>query len=178
MREWIGTIRTIVNGTTITTALSPSALGNSNLAWEITSNINVGLDAILLNKRVTFSAEIYRRLTNDLLIALALPGSTGYNSFASNAGSVENRGLEFTINAKVLNKQLSWNISSNISFNRNKVINLGGNAQIFGSNTYWIVGSVGLGQPASAAMANHPIGSFYGYKTEGNRPRKCNFLLS
>ncbi len=163
----VGPTRTIVNGTTITTALSPSALGNDNLTWEKTDNINIGLDASFLNKRITFTADVYRRLTKGLLILLALPGSTGYNNYASNAGSVENKGLELSMNAKVLNKKLSWNIASNISFNRNKVIGLGNNAQIFGTNTYWIVGSVGFGQPISVAMAGHPIGSFFGYKTDG-----------
>jgi len=163
----ISYIRTIVNGSNIATAFSPSSFGNENLKWEITSNINLGIDATLMNKRVTFSAEIYRRLTKDLLIVIALPGSTGYNSIATNAGSVENKGLEFTLNAKVLNKKLTWNISSNISFNRNKVLSLGNNAQIFGAGGYWSVGSVGLNQPLNIAMTGYPIGSFYGYKREG-----------
>ncbi|RYC70118.1 TonB-dependent receptor [Spirosoma sordidisoli] len=160
----VGTTRTVVNGI-ILTALAPSGLGNPNLGWETTRQINVGLDVAILKSRLKLGFEAYSRNTSDLLINLTLPGSTGFTSYAANFGKVENKGIEFDADAVILDGELKWNASGNISFNRNKITNLGG-IQLFGAS-YLSVGSIGLGQPANTALEGFPIGAFFGYQVNG-----------
>lgn len=161
----IGTVRTVLNGN-IVTALAPSALGNPNLGWEITRQMNAGIDIGILKSRIKFGIEAYSRKTTDLLINLSLGGSTGYSSYAANFGEVENKGIEFEADAAVLTGDFKWNIAGNISFNRNKLISLGNGVQLFGTS-YLGVGAIGLGQPANTALAGYPIGAFFGYQVNG-----------
>ena len=161
----VGTNRTVVNST-ILTALAPVALGNPNLGWETTRQTNVGLDMVVLKNRIKFGFEAYTRKTQDLLINLTLPGSTGFTSYAANFGKVENKGIEFDIDASILTGDFKWNATGNISFNRNQITQLGNGIQLFGAS-YLGVGSIGLGQPANTAIAGQPIGAFFGYRVSG-----------
>ncbi|MDI9859368.1 SusC/RagA family TonB-linked outer membrane protein [Flectobacillus roseus] len=164
-KDVVGTTRTVLNGAIIT-ALAPTSLGNSNLGWEITRQANVGIDFTILNNKLKFGFEAYHRKTSDLLINLSLPGSTGFTSYATNFGEVENKGLEFEADVMILDGKFKWNAAGNISFNRNKVISLGNGVQLFGAS-YLSVGSIGLGQPANTALAGYPIGAFFGYQVNG-----------
>jgi TonB-linked SusC/RagA family outer membrane protein len=161
----VGTNRTVVNGA-ILTSLAPVALGNPNLGWETTRQSNVGVDMAILKNRIKFSFEAYSRKTQDLLINLALPGSTGFTSYAANFGKVENKGIEFDLDASILSGNFKWNTIANISFNRNEITQLGNGLQLFGAS-YLAVGSIGLGQPANTAIQGYPIGAFFGYKVSG-----------
>ena len=161
----VGTTRTVLNGA-ILTALAPIGLGNSNLGWETTRQANIGIDLAILKSRIKFGFEAYTRNTSDLLINLTLPGSTGFTSYAANFGKVENKGIEFDVDAMILNGNFKWNASGNISFNRNKITSLGNGIQLFGAS-YLGVGSIGLGQPANIAIEGYPIGAFFGYQVNG-----------
>ena len=161
----VGTTRAVLNGA-ILTALAPVALGNPNLGWETTRQANVGLDMVLLKNRIKFGFEAYTRKTQDLLINLTLPGSTGFTSYAANFGKVENKGIEFDLDASILTGDFKWNATGNISFNRNQITQLGNGLQLFGAS-YLGVGAIGLGQPANTAIAGQPIGAFFGYKVSG-----------
>lgn len=161
----VGTTRAVLNGA-ILTALAPVALGNPNLGWETTRQANVGLDMVVLKNRIKFGFEAYTRKTQDLLINLTLPGSTGFTSYAANFGKVENKGIEFDLDASILTGEFKWNATGNISFNRNQITQLGNGIQLFGAS-YLGVGSIGLGQPANTAIAGQPIGAFFGYRVSG-----------
>jgi hypothetical protein len=121
---------------------------------------------VVLKNRIKFGFEAYTRKTEDLLINLTLPGSTGFTSYAANFGKVENKGIEFDLDASILTGEFKWNATGNISFNRNKITQLGNGLQLFGAS-YLGVGAIGLGQPANTAIAGHPIGAFFGYKVSG-----------
>ena len=164
----LGTIRTTVNGT-IVTSLLPSRIGNPDLRWETTRQLNLGADLGMLANRFRLSIEVYRRRITNLLLNQALPGSTGFTTIAANAGEIENKGLEIEAEARLLtaagNGKLTWTVTGNISFNRNRVLNLNG-LQLFGPN-YLSVGALGFGQPLHTAVAGEPIGAFFGYRLNG-----------
>ncbi|MEL7588142.1 MAG: TonB-dependent receptor [Prolixibacteraceae bacterium] len=137
-------------------------IGNSNLHWETTRQTNLGFDMAFLKSRVTFGFEYYNKRTEDLLISLTIPPSNGFGSYNTNQGSVENKGYEFDLKGKLLTGKLKWTMGGNISFNRNKIIDLGGVDSFMGS-AFPVVG----GQSLHIAKVGHPIGAFYGYRIEG-----------
>ena len=155
--------RSVVGGT-INNGLITGNIGNQNLNWENTQQYDGGLDLSFFSGRLTASVDIYSKQTSDLLIQLSMPPSSGYASFSGNIGKLENKGIDISVSALVLpnNSKIKWQSSGNISFNKNKVIDLGG-VQLFGQG-FTISTSQ---QPINTALAGNPIGAFWGYKTDG-----------
>jgi TonB-linked SusC/RagA family outer membrane protein len=108
------------------TGINPTGIANPDLRWEKSAQTNIGIDISLLNNRISATAEYYFKKTDDLLYVLTLPLSSGYTSITGNFASLQNKGFEFSANARILDKALKWNISGNITFNRNKVLDLDG----------------------------------------------------
>ncbi|AFL86305.1 TonB-linked outer membrane protein, SusC/RagA family [Belliella baltica DSM 15883] len=101
---------------------APNQLANPDLKWETTTQTNVGIDIGILNDRFTFTFDYYDKQTKDLLLAVPLPRSTGFNSLVQNFGEMENKGFEVGINGILINKKdFSWDFGFNISQNRNLV---------------------------------------------------------
>jgi len=95
-------------------------LVNSELGWETTTGINMGLDFAVLNSRIHGNIEYYRNNTKDALYSISIPLMTGFSSISTNIGKVANKGIEFTIGATVIKRgDFSWNTSVNFSRNRN-----------------------------------------------------------
>jgi TonB-linked SusC/RagA family outer membrane protein len=140
-----------------------SNLSNSKLHWETTRQTNIGADISLLGNRFSFGFDYYKKRTHDLLISLTIPPSNGYASYSTNQGVIQNQGLELDLKAKALTGIFSWDISGNISRNRNKVISLGEGLNSFVGPTYGAVSS----QSMTIARIGSPIGSFYGYRIGG-----------
>lgn len=137
--------------------LAPSQLANPDLKWETTDQFNVGTDFALLSDRLSFSLDYYTKKTDDLLIARPIPSTTGFTSFTSNVGSMENRGVELGARAQLLQGAaggLSWNVDFNVAKNRNEVTRLYNRDPI----------NSGF---ASRAMEGQPLGVFFGYVTDG-----------
>lgn len=143
-----------------------ASIGNPYLRWEITSQTNFGLDLSVLKARLTFTADAYLKRTNDLLVDVNLPSSVGdVTSIKTNGGTIENKGLEFTISSVNLEeKALTWNTDFNISFNRNKVVELTYTKKTFNGPIYSNNSRVSL------FSEGEPIGLFYGYIAEGVDP--------
>jgi TonB-dependent starch-binding outer membrane protein SusC len=100
---------------------------NPDLKWETTDQYDVGLEGGFFNGKLSFEFDYYYKRTHDLLLTVEIPNQTGYPSRLVNIGEVENKGAELLINARpVTTKNFSWELSFNISANRNKVLNLGG----------------------------------------------------
>jgi len=136
--------------------LYPSSLGDPNLTWEKTKSTDVAIDFGFLNDRITLTADLYYRKTTNLLANLPLPGSTGFTGYTTNAGSMENKGIEIdlhTVNIKT--KDFNWSSSFNISFNKNKILSLANN------NAPYAAGFASYVQVGEAA------GSFRGYRVAG-----------
>lgn len=154
---------TAVYNQALTMAYAQERMSNSLLGWEYTKQYNTGMDLSLLEGRYKIGFEYYYKLTSDLLINLPIPATTGYSSYASNAGQVENKGLEFDLSARIFNGPFKWSTSGNISFNRNKIVKFDGRMKSFNAPA---IGQIN-NQPAHIAKVDYPIGSFYGYKIIG-----------
>ncbi|WP_370723837.1 TonB-dependent receptor [Fibrella aquatica] len=136
-------------------------LANQDLKWESVEMSNIGLDASLLNGKVSFSFDYFNNLTRDMVLNRPIPPSMGYDEAPlANVGSVRNRGVEFQAGYQATKGALTWSLSGNLSAVRNKVISLGdeGNT-IFGGDWY--------GDNLSRTEVGQPIGYFYGYQTDG-----------
>jgi TonB-linked SusC/RagA family outer membrane protein len=147
----------------------PSSIQNNDLKWEETEQTNIGIDVSILKSRVTISADAYIKNTNDLLLYVPLPRSTGFDAGLQNAGSLQNKGLEFQLNTKnFLRKSFQWETDFNISINRNKVTNLVGQTLFAGA-------VAGRGD-VSYTTEGEPIGLFYGYVADIVDPATGNLL--
>lgn len=143
---------------------APTALANPSLRWESNSTKNFGLDLSLFRNKVQFTMDIYKNTSKDLLLAVAIPPTTGYTSQLQNIGSTSNRGIEFQINAiPVQKKDFTWNSNFNISFNKNRIESLGGVDQLT-RNSGW-QGSDGVDD--YLVKVGQPAGLMYGFVTDG-----------
>jgi TonB-linked SusC/RagA family outer membrane protein len=135
--------------------LAPYQLANPDLKWERTSATDIGLDMSFLQNRLYLSADVYYRHTTDLLLPQPLTYDTGFISYSANLGSLENKGLELaltTVNMQDDGDGFNWTTNFNISFNRNKVLDIANPSP------------TGLAQGfASRLQAGQPLGAFYGY---------------
>lgn len=143
-----------------------TAIGNPDLKWETTDQTNVGVDLSFFNSRVNFTADVYRKKTNDLLLYANLPLSLGYDNAFKNIGSVQNDGVEFTINTITYkSRNFTWSTNFNISFYRNKVLKLAENQNTLSSTIGWDFNYTGI--PAYIAQIGQPLGLMYGYLWDG-----------
>lgn len=144
----------------------PTAIGNPDLKWETTAETNLALDLSVLKNRISLTTEVYRKKTKDLLLLASLPLSSGYSSAYKNVGSVENKGLEFTLNTtNVKTNKFSWTSSFNIAFNKNKVLSLTENQESFSSIITW--DNNWNSYPAYIVKLGQPLGLMYGYIWDG-----------
>lgn len=141
-------------------------LGNEDLKWETTEQMDVGADIGFLNDRISATVDVYRKNTRDLLLQAQLPTSTGFTSAMKNIGSVRNEGLEIAVFATpVRNESFSWSSGFNISFNRNKVLALTeGQDKLFFTPSFE---SQYNANPLYISEIGRPAGMFYGYIWDG-----------
>jgi TonB-linked SusC/RagA family outer membrane protein len=145
----------------------PSQIPNPDLKWETTSNFNAGVDIGVLNSRVNLSVEYYYNLTTDLLLPRPIPGSSGFSSVWANVGSLYNRGFEFMLNTVNVDRSFRWTTDLNLSFNRNRVLELY-NDQPFTDE----------GRGNNAVIVDEPVGIFYMYESLGVDPSTGDLVFS
>ncbi|OON69132.1 hypothetical protein B0919_10515 [Hymenobacter sp. CRA2] len=135
--------------------LAPTQLGVRDLSWEKVEETNAGIDLGFFQDRIGFSANVFKRNNNDLLLNRPLPLTSGYASVTQNIGNLENKGLEFEVTSQNVKSDngLNWTTNFNISFIRNKVTKLYNNAPI-------------LQGFASRVAVGEPLGSFFGYRVD------------
>jgi TonB-dependent starch-binding outer membrane protein SusC len=110
---------------------APNQVENPDLTWEINKPMNVGIDAVIWDGRVTLNADYYIRKTENLILNDPLSRTSGFNSVSANVGSMENKGWEFQVNIiPVRTKDFTWDFTFNIALNKNKVTSLRNNADI------------------------------------------------
>ncbi|MEI7499593.1 MAG: TonB-dependent receptor [Bacteroidota bacterium] len=158
-----------VFGTTLVpvSAGSYGVNGNSGLKWEVTTQFDVGLEMGLLDDRLTAEFDYYRRVTDDILIYLATPGYLGNGPGALvpfNAGSVLNRGFEFNVGWRDQIGKVKYNVSVIGSTLHNEMLTIGGTS---GADSELRGGYLGNGIPVTRTVVGIPLGSFYGYQTDG-----------
>ena len=104
----------------------PSRIANPNLTWEKTTMYNAGLDMAFFKNRLSVSLEGYLSYTEDLLLSLQLIQSTGYSSRMTNIGRTSNKGLELTIDGRIIEKKkLGWSAQLTVSHNKQMVEDIG-----------------------------------------------------
>lgn len=127
-------------------------LGNPNLRWEKTREINIGADFTLFKGRLSGALDVYSRQTKDLLFNVNIPNVTGFETITSNIGGVSNKGIELTLTSTNINSGgFKWNTTFNFSRNVNKITELLGNGDLINSNLF----------------IGHSINSFYDYRYNG-----------
>lgn len=131
-----------------------SNIGNPDIKWEQTSQINLGIDLSFFKNRLKVSFDFYNKYTDGLLYSMNMPLETGYSTMRINMGSIKNTGYEVTATGDIIRtKDFSWRSSFNFSVNSNEIIELGGEDYV--ADGGWLVA---VGQP---------IGQIYGYKSLG-----------
>jgi len=140
-------------------------LGNQALKWESSSQVNFGIDLGFFNERLTITSDIYRKQSLDLLMNAALSLSTGYERAFKNIGSIRNEGLELTVGFIPIKKSFEWQSEFNISFNRNKVLELVDNQSSLFSYQPW--GADWENIPAYMAKLGAPVSQMYGFVSDG-----------
>ncbi|TCS90232.1 TonB-linked SusC/RagA family outer membrane protein [Anseongella ginsenosidimutans] len=137
-------------------------LANPDLKWEKTAQFDVGAELGLYNGRISLEADYYYRKTTDMLLDAPVPQTSGYATIRRNIGSMENKGLELALRTvNIETDRFSWNTSFNISFNKNKVLELATRADIFG------VGGPGITNETSIIREGEPAGAFWGLNRLG-----------
>ena len=152
--------------------LGVKGINNSELKWEKTESINVGVDFGLFNSRISGSVDVYSKTTKDLLVDIALPGSTATSFLTVNRGEIGNKGVEATLSLDVIRKKdFKWNIGGNIAFNKSIINKIGSQVGDYGS-----LGAIVAFQGNSAGdhfgspnifIEGEAPGLFYGFKTDG-----------
>jgi TonB-linked SusC/RagA family outer membrane protein len=137
---------------------APTVMPNPSLTWETTQQYNLGLELGFFNNRILFSTDAYLKKTKDLLYNVPIPGTSGFEYITQNIGSIENRGLEFSLQTRNLEGAFRWSTNVNMSLNRNKVTSLPKNLLTNGhiQNGNFHILKEGL-----------PIGVFYGWSFLG-----------
>ena len=107
-------------------AIVPNTLSNNNLRWEKSNQVDVNLDIAFLKNRFAAGINYYYKTSNDLLLNISIPTSSGYAQILQNKGKLENKGLEITLNTKNIEGKFTWYTDFNIAFNRNKVLDVDG----------------------------------------------------
>ncbi len=151
----IQTIQYNFNGTQVN-AIAPSVMPNPNVRWEEVEQYNVGADLSLIDSRINLSLDAYIKNTNDMLVNMVVPISTGYSDInvpKINAGKMRNKGFEVSVSSRNLEGEFSWNTSLNASYNKNEIIRLNGDVPMYFDNNIHAVG--------------RPVSSYYGYVTNG-----------
>jgi TonB-linked SusC/RagA family outer membrane protein len=142
----------------------PNRLGNPNLLWETTSSTNLALDLGLFNNRISATVEYFHRTTKDLLLQVQTPPSTGFSNFFDNVGTLSNKGIELTLDVKVINKRnFSWSLGGNLTIATNLVEKL----RTDNPNEFYNGSLLSNQIPTIRVTSGRPLGSFYGYQVIG-----------
>ncbi|WP_172594300.1 TonB-dependent receptor [Mariniphaga sediminis] len=154
------------NETTLTPYIVPnSILSNPELKWETTITRNLGLDFGLFDQRLSGSFELYKNTTQDLLMKATIPSSSGYSIQWQNVGQTSNKGIEFALNASIIEKKdFRLSMSFNIAFNKNRIDKLG-EMERWQETSGWTSND----GPTEDYLIEEggKVGLMYGYETEG-----------
>ena len=145
--------------------LRPSAY-DDGIKWETTTTTNIGIDFGFLKDRITGAVDYYVRNTKDLLNEIPVPAGTNLSNYVvTNIGTMENRGVEFSLDLKpVVTKDWKWDIGGNIAFNKNKITKL--NAYADPAYLGVLTGSIagGVGNTVQIHSVGYPMNSFFVYQ--------------
>ena len=143
-------------GGALSSGAAATAYSDPNTSWETTTTYNVGLDANLFRNRVSFSADVYKKYTTDILRVVNIPDQIGLTGPSRNVGTVQNTGVELTLGYSNNIGDFNYSFNGNVSYNRNKVVDLHGEI-LYGFNT----------NLATITQAGYPVNSYFIYDAIG-----------
>lgn len=152
---------TLYNGAS---GVGPSQLGNPELKWESTREINLGTDISLFDGRIQATADVYYNKTYDLLLSRPYASTTGFSSVFENVGEMANKGFEFGIVTVNIDKQVKWTTDINLSKNLNKVLYLADSIPLYRGYQAEGVSATNI------VKEGQPVGTFIGLNFLGVDP--------
>ena len=141
----------------------PLQLGNPDLTWETTKQVDLGLDFGLLGGRIDGTLDFYQKNTSNLLVNVNVPLTSGFPLLTKNAGKLQNKGLEIGVNTRNFVGDFKWSTGINFSLNRNKITDIGGQV---------IIGQSGINR----AIEGQPLGVFVAAEYAGVDPENGDAL--
>ena len=136
--------------------LAPWVLPNPNVRWETVEQYNVGVDLALLDQRLFANIDGYIKNTNDMLVPMSVPVTSGYSDEAVpniNAGKMQNMGVEVSLKSLNFKGDFQWTTTVNFAYNHNRILSLNGDVPMYFGNNIHAVG--------------YALSSFYGYVVDG-----------
>lgn len=150
-------------------SISPTQNENPNLKWESTAMTNIGIDLSVLRNRLSFSVDVYNKMTSDLIYSYNVLASNPAPTMLANVGKMQNKGIELQINATpVQHGKFSWNTSLNLSHNKNEIVSLSND--LFKVNFIQTANLGGRGQSnnySQRLLEGMPLGTFYTLRYAG-----------
>lgn len=144
-------------------AVFNNVVANDDLRWETTDQLDIGLEVGVLQGRLSFEFDYYFKKTNDLLFTREIASQTGFNSRLENIGALQNRGVDFSVNAVIAyTEDFKWNSSFNISTYENEILDIGSD-NFIDTNTL----GVNVSGPTGQLRVGSPLGIFTGFETNG-----------
>lgn len=152
----IATVSTGLNysfNQTLASGIAPTDGANANITWETTTTTDFGLDASFLHNKLDLTIDYFNRTTSDILLKLPIGAVYGLSTPYQNAGTVSNKGWEFSSRYNNKYKTLKYDISANVSFIKNEITDLKGSGPYINGGTF--------------QQEGYPINSLYGYICDG-----------
>ncbi len=147
--------------------LVPGRLGNANLTWETSNQFDAGIEFGFFRNRLTAEIDFYdkRSAQNNrgFIFNLPIPFTSGYGSYITNLGEIQNTGIEFSLNStNIAGRDFRWSTSFNFAYNKNKVLKIDGDQDTLSFND---------GRYMNALIVGQPIGVHYGPRYAGVDPQ-------
>ena len=148
-------------GETAVTTAYESSFTDEGLGWETTTQTNLGFDLGLWGDRVNLIGNWYNSISTDILYAQPISSISGSTSTTTNmrGAKIRNRGFDFQLDTRILQGVVDWTVSTNVSINRNKVLDMGGLEDILRKTERNTLSHI--------VTAGYPVGSFYGFQAIG-----------
>lgn len=140
---------------------SPDYISNNDIRWEQSEQIDIAIDLGAFNDRLTVTLDYYVKTTKDLLEIIPIPAHVGNDPPYANVGSVQNKGVELSVNWRNVFDDFSYSIGLNGAYNKNKMTYIGNDDKVLPGASWAIAGLV------TRAEEGLPIGYFWGYRTDG-----------
>lgn len=140
---------------------SPSYIENNDIMWEESEQTNLALDLELFNNKLVARLDYYIKNTIGLLETVRIPAHVGNDPPVSNAGSVQNKGVEINLNWRQLVREFKYSVGVNATYNRNEMTHISNEEKVLPGANWAVSGMV------TQTKEGLPIAYFYGYKTDG-----------
>ena len=136
-----------------------SSFANTALEWEKSNQLDVGMDLAVLDNKLVFTLEYYKRITNDMLLPISIPSVSGFTTSLANIGKVQNKGFEMAVDYRTRLGAVNLRSNFNIAFNRNKILAIKGANDMLWSGSFY--------GGYNVQKVGRPIGMIYGYNKLG-----------